>query len=166
VLIYHPAFDAYHCVVRLLKVLAHIPNCELPRARIIDFFVVFPGSVSELRFPRGTSHIRALARQLSNPYHGPVNSKQTFREMEHIQLAAVRCLAGAGIIATDELQTGLLKRTDRTLPKEFAEISQHSLVPDKTLSAFLVETLGPMPLNGPDGLKDRSGFLEHRYDIS
>lgn len=161
-LIYHPAFDAYHCVVRLLRLLTHLNSCEIQRARILDFFIAFPSCIAEVRLPRGNPQVKRIAKSLSNPYHDPVNPKQAFREMEHIQLAAIRCLAGAGIIETDALRLGILKSSEKPIPPSLNPDAQ--LLANETLTTYFLKTLASLPLTGPNGLKDRSGLLDHRYD--
>jgi hypothetical protein len=165
-LIYHPAFDAYHCVFRFIRLLERLNSCEVQRARILDFLVVFPSCLADIRLPREAAHIRTTAKQLANPYHDPVNSKQVFREMEHIQIAAMRCLAGAGVVDAGKFRSGTLERTKTPISGELIQHSEPLPIPNETLSNFLFVDLTAMPLTGPDGLKHRTGLLEHRYDAT
>ncbi|HGA8765958.1 TPA: ABC-three component system middle component 5, partial [Salmonella enterica subsp. enterica serovar Virchow] len=46
-LIYHPAYDAYHCLFRMIALIDHVNEIEVDKARILDFYLIFPALVSE-----------------------------------------------------------------------------------------------------------------------
>lgn len=52
-LIYHPAYDAYHCVFRMLLIAERVSGIEVEKARILDFYLVFPGMVKKI----GRAHV-------------------------------------------------------------------------------------------------------------
>ena len=88
-LIYHPAFDAYHCVFRMLALIDSLPDIEIDMLRLCDFYLVFPSEIERIRLPAELSHGRKIAKSSSSIYRDPINAKQAFRDMSEIQLAAL-----------------------------------------------------------------------------
>ena len=165
-LVYHPAYDAYHCVFRSLLITNHIKVIEVAKLRILDFFLCFPAEIQRIRLPREHSEARRLAQSSANQYHGPVSMHQAFRDMEHIQIAAFKTLAASQLITSNEFESGLVRRTDLAIPDELKAPLAGALVGNKTLVDYLVNKLGQLDLLGTDGLKHRTGLMEHRYDVA
>lgn len=165
-LVYHPAYDAYHCVFRSLLITSRVKVIETAKLRILDFFLCFPAEIQKVRLPREHSEARRLAQRMANQYHGPVSMHQAFRDMEHIQLAAFRTLAASRLIVPNELETGLVRRTEIEVPEELHAILAQASTANRTLVDYLVNNLGQIQLLGVDGLKHRTGLMEHRYDVA
>ena len=68
-LIYHPLYDAYHCVFRLLLIIERLENVPVATVRLLDFYVLFPARVAKIRLPAELSYGRTLANKSYNPYH-------------------------------------------------------------------------------------------------
>jgi hypothetical protein len=169
VLIYHPAFDAYHCVFRMLVASGAVPALELAKLRILDYYLCFPAEVASIQLPQEHTEIRKVARTIKNEYRGPVNAQRTFREMEPIQQAAARLLAASGVFDSRQLELGTVSRTNHALPDDL--LQTHALEPVTSTAAAAVEKyvlhkLSRLPLTGPGGLKQRTGLMDHRYDAS
>lgn len=164
-LIYHPAFDAYHCVFRMLALINSLPDTELEMLRICDFYLVFPSAIKNIRLPSELSHGRKIAKVSSNIYRDPINTKQTFRDMSQIQLAALRNIAAFGIIDIDNYERGLIKKNTLFKPPEKI-LHQLELYLDEhsEVASFVINELSKVPLLGLNGLKHRTELLEYRYD--
>lgn len=165
-LVYHPAYDAYHCVFRALLITNRINIIEVAKLRILDFFLCFPAEIQRIRLPRTHGEARRLSQSAANPYHGPVSMHQVFQNMEHIQLAAFRTLAASRLITSDEFETGLVRRTDVEVPEELRTTLTSASKDNQSLVDYLVDKLGQIELLGIDGLKHRTGLMEHRYDVA
>lgn len=165
-LIYHPAYDAYHCVFRSLLITGRMKVIETAKLRILDFFLCFPAEIQKIRLPREHSEARRLAQSVANQYHGPVSMHQAFRDMEHIQFAAFRTLAASRLIVSDEFEAGLVRRTELEVPGELHATLVQASIANKTIVDYLVANLGRIQLLGVDGLKHRTGLMEHRYDVA
>ena len=163
-LVYHPAFDAYHCVFRLLAVLEGHRPLEVDRLRILDFVLCFPAVVADFKLPQKAVGIKKAAKLADSAYRTPLNSKATFGMLSATQDGALACLAAAGFITTSNLRDGLAERTALSLPEQLvlqcAKFRQRKQVFFEQLLPALLD----IPLFGHDGLKARSGLLEHRYD--
>lgn len=165
-LIYHPAYDAYHCVFRALMLTQSIGVVETARLRILDFFLTFPAEIRRIRLPSKLMSARKASTDLLNPYHGPVSMHQVFREMEHIQLAAFRSLAASGVFHAGDFEAGLVRRTEIKLPDELQIGLDESRRRNADAFELVALKLIKIPLAGIDGLKHRSGLMEHRYDAN
>lgn len=165
-LIYHPAYDAYHCVFRMLAVAECIKNTEVDKARLLDFYLVFPAALEKIRLPSDMRSLRRIAKEVANVYRDPVSTTSMFLEMRHIQEAALKAIAASGLIAIDSYSAGYVERTSMALPDALEEklrdfINQNSVVTDAVLNE-----LAKIPLLGKDGLKHRSQLMEYRYDVA
>lgn len=165
-LIYHPAYDAYHCVFRTLLITNIVKIVEVSKLRILDFFMCFPAELRHIRLPREHLEARTIAAELKNEYHGPVSMRQAFRDMEHIQIAAFRTLAASQLFDGSEFSSGLIRRTDTELPSELSQQLASASQVDGTVLSYITKKLADLPLQGVDGLKHRTGLMEHRYDIA
>lgn len=168
-LIYHPAFDAYHCVFRMLVISGVQPVLELAKLRILDYYMCFPAEVALIQLPQDHTDIRKLARNIKNEYRGPVSANRTFRDMEPIQHAAARMLAASGVFDSRQLELGNVSRTNNALPDDL--LRAQALEPASSSSAaavsnYVLHKLSTLPLSGVGGLKQRTGLMEHRYDVA
>lgn len=163
-LIYHPAFDAYHCAFRMLAITGENRVLEYSRLRILDFFLCFPAEVASVQLPQEFVEYKKLARDAFNQYRGPVSAAKTFRELEPIQAAAARLLALTGIFSIVELENGKIVRTGQVLPESVQfGLSDESSFPTP-LERFVLTKMASIPLGGFGGLKQRTGLMEYRYD--
>lgn len=164
-LIYHPGYDAYHCIFRLLAVIDNVKDLEIDKARILEFFLLYPSAIAEVRIPQGMASIRKDATRLSNQYHDPINIKSTFKDMRFIQDAALKCIAAASLIDLDRFKLGYVTRTKLPIPDSLNLHINSFLASNETISRFVLKDLAKMPLLGSNGLKHRTELLEHRYDF-
>lgn len=166
-LIYHPAFDAYHCVFRMLTLIQQSNEIDLEMLRLCDFYLVFPSEIEKIRLPKELTHGRNIAKAASNLYRNPINTKQTFRDMSEIQVAALRNIAASGLISLDLYERGLAKKnSSHILSNELSEKINSFLESNIEIFNFIINSFMKFPLHGINGLKDRTGLLEHRYDIT
>jgi hypothetical protein len=165
-LIYHPAYDAYHCVFRMLCIVRLLPSVELDKARLLDFYLLFPSAISKIRLPKTHSSGRQLAKLLANVYRDPINPSATFRELSYIQEAAFKCMVASGFVDAKSYESGVMVRTELPLPDSMLETTSAYITDNSELTDFVLGELATIPLKGLDGLKDRTGLMEYRYDIA
>ena len=163
-LIYHPLYDAYHCVFRLLLIIERLENVPVATVRLLDFYVLFPARVAKIRLPAELSYGRTLANKSYNPYHEISNQQSVFRELAVIQDAAFSCIVGAGLIDKQQFENGIIIRTSRRLPEEITvRIDQFEEQHPEILD-FILDKLSDVAIFGEGGLKHRTGLMEYRYD--
>lgn len=167
-LIYNPAFDLHHAVFRFLQLLTVDParKFETERIRILDFFLLFPEEVENIRFPRELTGKRALFRKSHNPYRNLGNARRVYSEIAPFQLAALQSLASRGVLDPDALQKGEVARTTQELPTDLLEAisARNKLSPD--LLDLVSSNLAKLPLHGEGGLKARANLQDTRYDAT
>lgn len=165
-LIYHPAYDAYHCAFRFLLFTETLKVVEIDKLRILDFYFVFPAELKNVRLPKGHSDEKKRAENFLNIYHGPVNSTQTFRDMEPIQMAAIRALAASKLIDEKQFELGIAARTETDIPLKLQESLNIALQRNDTMLPYLISKFAAISLLGAEGLKERTKLMEYRYDVA
>lgn len=163
-LIYHPAFDAYHCVYRIAMLTEKVKELEYSKLRILDFYICFPAEIANIELPKDLQKIRAVAKVATNRFRGPVSPLRTFHDLEQIQNSATRLLAASDVFDSKKLEEGLIKRTSQALPTVFSKTTSDPSNQYGTLIDFVMTGLSELPLHGNGGLKQRTGLMEYRYD--
>lgn len=163
-LIYHPAMDAYHCVFRFLLILRKIRKIEVEKARILDFYILFPSAILSARLPESMRSKRRALGIYKNPYRDPISPVTSFHEISRIQEAAIQCIAASGLVDIDELSRGLLVRSEIALSSELTRSIDDYITTNPILTEAILSDLSGVPLRGVDGLKHRTSLMEYRYD--
>jgi ABC-three component (ABC-3C) system Middle Component 5 len=166
---YQAAFDPFHAMYRDLRILNAIGPLKplfVDQVRILDFYLLFPFKISAIRLIPQHRRFRGLADDYENaqPYGSQPDNAQIFARMKPIQIAALESLAEKQIIDAAELKNGNVVRTEISLPPALvARVSSANVREPKLMEA--ISALGSeYPLLGQNGLKDRTGLLEYRYD--
>jgi hypothetical protein len=165
-LIYHPAFDAYHCAFRLLTITTEHRVLEFAKLRILDYFLCFPAELVNVQLPQEHVEVKKFARSCRNPYRGPISGTRTFRDLEPIQSAAARLLALTGAFSPTELETGQVVRSGQILPDALLSAVSKGRGSDNPIAAYILSKMAEIPLQGFGGLKQRTGLMEYRYDAA
>lgn len=165
-LIYHPAFDIYNCVFRMLQLLTHmkLEEVEVDRLRIWDFYLTFPNEARNISYPNSLLELRGVFKKRdSNPYEDLIDPKKIIERMKSFQLSALKCIASYGLIDTKLLAKNIVKRTSKEIPKELSD-KFIELTIEKANIIKLIVGFWELPLYGKLGLKDRTGLIEFKYD--
>jgi hypothetical protein len=166
---FQPAFDPFHAVYRALRLFPIIRQrgfLHRDQVRILDYYMLFPHRLSEIRLIRKHRRFKDLAAryEAGKPYGEQPDDRTLFERMEPMQIAALQTLAKQGLMNSDELAVGLVKLTDSPIPSELGERISAANREDAGLIEFLCALATDLPLSGPHGLKARTGLLEYRYD--
>lgn len=168
-LFYNEAFDPYHAVFRFFRLhLACDFRTALPfeMLRILDFYLLFPFRLQSMRLASEDIAWRRVSKayEVAAPYGSSPDQASIFERMEVFQRAAAESLVGSGIISRQAWETNEVQFEDGKVPEAIAMRCQelNSRMDDilNILNAIRIR----YPLSGRDGLKDRSGLLEYRYD--
>lgn len=169
-LIYDPALDPYHSAVRILAIAIASTKqlIELPieTVRIADYFLVYPYQMINFRFPKEFRSMRSAVKEAENPYRHASGSRSAFERMRPIFFASLSGLVAANLIDGTELKHGNIKLTEAYVPDDLAAAVTRFQTRQSSVGNFVLSNLIKMPINGDDGLKHRSGLIEHRYDIT
>jgi hypothetical protein len=165
-LIYHPAFDPYHCAFRGMRILDALDGLEIEvdGFRIGDFYILFPGLIVQMKLPRDLLKWRSYFSGVRNPYHFSGDQKLVFERMRAFQLMGLRALAHNGVIDEARLQNGTIVKGRGTWPETLSGVVKTANEREPDLVNFLRDLFMKIPFRGGDGLKARSGLLEYKYD--
>jgi len=166
-LVYHPAFDLYHGVFRVLKLLnrSQKKNLEIEKLRLLDFYLLFPGLIPSIRLKREHQKYKRIFTELSNKYNIASVSgqaKQVFERIEPFNNLILTYLENKKYVKIHE--ETYLDFFSSELPKKILEICNVRDEKENKLMGFLSEVLSSYELKGADGLKARTGLMEYRYD--
>jgi hypothetical protein len=166
---YQAAFDPLHAIYRDLRIFDAIgPLAPLfvDHLRILDFYLLFPFKISGIRLVPQHGKFRRLAKSYENtqPYGNQPESIQIFDRMKPMQIAALETLAEKQIIDAGELKIGKIARTDTSLPPALVERVRDANAAEQKLMEAIAALAREYELLGHNGLKDRTGLLEYRYD--
>ncbi|EEZ5683172.1 hypothetical protein LOX07_000261 [Escherichia coli] len=163
-LVYHPAYDAYHCLFRMMAIMENTNRLEIDKLKILDFYILFPALLSEVKMPREFIKIKKTAKLHHNEYHDPLSPRIIFKEMRQIQDAALKCMLATGYIDSNDFSNGFVSRTNKQLPLNLALEMGVFLERKEPFSSFITQKMAKFHLTGPDGLKARTKLMEYRYD--
>lgn len=166
---YQPAFDPYHAVYRLLRICRSVlagKSLHDDHMRILDFYLLFPFRIDEIRLKKPHQRFKKLARQFSaaKPYGELPEDKVLFGRMQPLQTAAFDTLATNNLIDTSLYQTGTIRPTDNSINPALAQRLDADNTNQADLMNFLATLATEYELLGTDGLKDRTKLMEYRYD--
>jgi hypothetical protein len=164
-LIYHPAYDLNHGMFRLLRLLEVNPEHKLrwDAYRILDFYYLFPDLLVNARLPRNMTSRKRFYATLGTKYSRVPSPKMFIQQMGGIHEAIGRSLAGKGFIEPADFDQKKLVRTDTPIPLALKD-AIGAATGDEELVSMLGVEMAALPLMGPNGLKERTGLLEYRYD--
>ena len=164
---YHPAFDAFHCIFRILRLRARrrFAEVEVDKLRILDYYLLFPWRAGKIRLAPPDLAIRKIAARLESEqdYATLPNGNMLLERMRPAQTAALQTMAQDGVIDAPSLRSDLVRflRTDLVPEIELRVSQRNESEPDRMQ---IIDALSKYPLLGNDGLKGRTSLLEHRYD--
>ena len=166
---FEPALDPYHTMfrtLRLLPIVGPIGKLERDHVRILDFFLVFPFKISDLRLKQEHRRFRALGNRYAaqKPYAEQPESALLFQRMGSVSDAAFQSLTTKGFVDGGEYDAGWVKPIKNWIPDELEERIQAANSGQQDLMDFLNTLAREYALGGENGLKHRSGLMEHRYD--
>jgi hypothetical protein len=166
-LIYHPAFDLYHTIYRLLLLVRNVKgdSIEIDKLRVWDFYFLFPLEVPKnVTFPNELRDLRRIFNYPANPYENITDSKRTLEKMKGYQLAALKCLASYGYIDHEQLEKKIVLKTNKQLPDNLIKAFENLSEKERNVIKLLTSPFNDMGLYGNNGFKFRTGLLDFKYD--
>lgn len=166
-LVYHPAYDPYGSVLRSCQfLLAYEKPIFAEELRLFDFLILFPEFISTFRLtPKLRAQFKHVTYKKRFRYESRPSAQRLFSEMEFTFQAALETLISTGLLTEFEAETGRLEIRHEAMSRTLKELALERNDQQKSLITFLVSLGSELRFFGPNGLKDRSGLLEYRYDI-
>jgi hypothetical protein len=170
-IVYHPAFDLYHSVFRLLQILTHFKRkgyVEIDRLRIWDYYLLFPEKIHSIRLTKEEADIKKLIMEFipksENPYEQILDDRKMFEKIKPYQLTAIKCLASYGIINKSFLNENRVTIISKDILKEHVSKFETLSVKEQNVISLMTSHFSQISMFGPTGLKARTKLLESRYD--
>ncbi|KJZ24054.1 ABC-three component system middle component 5 [Tritonibacter mobilis] len=168
-LVYQEAFDAHHAIFRIFRLrlaLRHDLELFVDHWRIIDFFMLFPGRLERMRLKSEHRKFRKPIKEFTGRkrYENQPDDVVLFRRMEIVQLAAVNTLVQAKFLSDDALKKGQMHFSAATVPEQIEVPAKSHNDQEAALTEILELLATDYVFSGKNGIKSRSGLLEHRYD--
>ena len=163
---YHPAFDPYSSLLRIIRVfMATSSQMDSIKARIGEFFILFPERLIEARL---SPQLRARAKRITvgprYPYDRLPSSRILFDRMQPSFEAALQTMQVRGFVTS--APDGTMSLNQEVLPVEITSLALEQNGNEAYLADTLGDVLSAYPTGGPDGLKARSKLMEFRYDVA
>lgn len=165
-IIYHPAYDLYHCTFRFLRLLEKLPKLphELDKLRILDFYLQFPSLLKRVSLPKNAMIFRKILKSFSDTYEEIADPHKLLSQLEPFQIASLRYLSSGNVIEAEHLSKGKVSRTERGLPTPLLDAIKKANYEDSELLDFLIGPFFDLEFYGSAGLKARTKLMEFRYD--
>ena len=165
-LIYHPAFDHYHCAFRALLILLASEKNEMvvDRLRIVDFYLLFPAQLNKMSFTQDLRSEKKKWKSFQNRFNRVPDPRRFFDELEPFQKEGLSYLLSANIIAEDK-DKNVVAVIKKNIPKSLLVLLGEQSDKNEELIDLLVNKFDQIDLYGNDGLKRRTNLFEYRYDV-
>ena len=166
---YQPALDPFHSVFRLLRVLPYVESAGVlhrDHVRILDFYLLYPFRISAARLTPQHRRFRKFETSYEDrkPYGEQPDDVVMFSRMQPIQFTAMETLADKLVIDPTEWQHDRVRPTGTKLPEELAARVATANAAEPELADLVSVLSKEYSLYGQNGLKNRTGLLEYRYD--
>lgn len=168
---YNPAFDLYHSIYRMAHIVDRLDvnECmEIDKARIWDFYMLFPDKVYNITIRRDEDYLRQLRegwiQKENNPYEYRGDNRKLFEWIKPVQLSALGCLVSCGILDKGKYEEGCVCLMNKDVLKEFLAKAGKESTREYNVLSFMGSLSRNMPLTGQYGLKARTRLLESKYD--
>lgn len=168
-LAYNEAFDPYHAAFRFLRL--HLACDITARApfdtiRILDFYLLFPFRLQSMKLLSQDTGWRKVSKSYEDkaPYGAMPDDNVVFSRMEPFQRAAASSLVVSGYLATGAWDQNEVQFTKEVIPDALRLRCSELNARMTDVLEILCQIRARYPLGGRDGLKDRTGLLEYRYD--
>lgn len=168
---YNPAFDLFHCIYRMLHILGCLVEGEcidVDKARIWDFYLLFPQKVYGIHMRRDDSKYLNLRKKYiqksDNPYEYSGDNRKLFERLKPYQMTALSNLVSYGVIDRDQFLNKKLVICDNLKFRKLIVNLEPLDTKEANVLSFLSLFTKEMSLFGENGLKQRTKLMESRYD--
>lgn len=167
-LMYHPAFDANHCLYRIVSILYATTDQQIswPLLRLLDFYYLFPSQLKNIKpWPSEIRNLKARVLKIPEQFEDLTNPARTFFELESFQKTATLELIAKGVISKSSFDKGIMELEPDSLPSAYTALQEVVGVQKSEAFEVITKGLPRTKFNGSNGLKFRSGLMEYIYDL-
>nr|WP_279653946.1 ABC-three component system middle component 5 [Pseudomonas morbosilactucae] len=167
-MIYHPAYDANHCLYRLLAILRATDEFFLTwdQLRVLDYYYLFPSQLKNIKpWPANIKEFKADLKSIPGQFEDISNPARVLYDLQVFQKTAALELIAKGVISKSDFESGFLKVNSELLPDGYTELVENDIFLKSAAFDIITKALPKVEFNGDAGLKKRSGLMEYIYDI-
>lgn len=167
-LMYHPAFDANHCLYRIVSILYATTDQQIswPLLRLLDFYYLFPSQLKNIKpWPSEIRNLKARVLKIPEQFEDLTNPARTFFELESFQKTATLELIAKGVISKSSFDKGIMELEPDSLPSAYTALLDTDNFLKSEAFEVITKGLPRTKFNGSNGLKFRSGLMEYIYDL-
>lgn len=167
-LMYHPAFDANHCLYRIVSILHATADRQIswPLLRMLDFYYLFPSQLKNIKpWPSEIRKLKAQVTKVPEQFEDLTNPARTFFELEPFQKTATLELIAKGVISKSSFDKGIMELEPDSLPSAYTALLDTDVFLKSDAFEIITKGLPKTKFNGSNGLKFRSGLMEYIYDL-
>jgi len=166
-LTYHPIHDPSHCIFRMLCLLEDIKKSEIlwDQIKILDFYVLFPHLIWQISFPQELRDYKNELKKIKPPYENLTSPSRLMFELNVIQEQSVKAMIAKGLIENDTFASGKIRLRKELVPTGIKNSIQKASFRNENWYEFLTRFLTTLQVKGKNGLKDRTGLMEYKYDV-
>ena len=167
-LAFEPAYDPFHSAFRMLRQVVFKKGKPLliPRLKINDLYIAEPRRCLEIRLAGELKKAARKAAACQQATYGQrPSATNLFDRMAPMQDSAIQTLVNQGLFEADSFEQNLAALSERPLPAPLLARIRKANDSQADLLTFLLIDLEAVPFDGSNGLKDRTGLSEYRYDI-
>ncbi len=165
-IIYHPARDINHCAFRFINLLFDIePNqLEWEKLQILDFYYVFPHLLGNIRLPRNSIATKKNLQNIPHTYESLPNPRRLMFSLRALHNETARALVAKGIFEKELYLKNIITLDTLKIPFNLLRRIEKNPKRNTQWYKLLIESLAEYPLDGKNGLKNRTNLMEFRYD--
>jgi hypothetical protein len=166
VIIYHPAYDVNHCAFRFITLLSDIDEhqTEWETLKLLDFYYVFPHLLADMRLPQNPIATKQSLKNIAKQYESLPEPRRLLFGLRELHNTTVRGLVAKGIADKNLYLKNIIKLYTDRIPEILNNQIDKNEKRDSRWYKLIVKVLAKYPVNGKDGLKDRTQLMEFRYD--
>lgn len=165
-LTYQPQNDVYYGIFRFLSILTRDSSKEynIDLFKILDFYLLFPNFIPDIRVTNELLKDKNKFKLYKNAYAIEGNQKQIFHKLNKIQDKIIEILVTKNILNIAKIKIDIISLNPNIdIPFFLLQQIEAKNYENYNLLEFLTK-LSTLPFYGEDGLKDRTGLMEYRYD--
>ena len=168
-LVYHPAFDPYHTILRCLRASTILgEKFHKEELELFQFLILFPEILGNSKLTTATrSAWGKLKWSPRFPYEMRADMRRTFNSSRSTYEAAFQTLVKERIlseaVADDESTFNV---SWFNVPENIVEMVDARNENEAELVSLLSMLAEDVPFFGDGGLKERTGLMEFRYDVA
>lgn len=163
---FYPQSDVYHTAFRAIAVAKRAGPLAIDAYRIFDYFILNPFELSIVR-NRGSAHKQLAASfEGERPYKWKAEPASVLLQMIDYQSMAISTLLQRSILDAENYKIGNIALSTSYVPNEDFRSSLEKFIAGRDRIFLMLESLTEKyGLNGEGGLKERTGLIDHRYDV-